>query len=139
MKNYFKLEKGHQKVTDTIQRIAGLQVIRINDGHIEAECTLCFRWNAAQSRFDLIQHAMRQGKMAATNTVIAHCAIGEEIGYELQSSRQGPTLRGSLLLPSGDRHEFELSYSYGNYTVRLVVLPAESIRRFVPKVVTYQK
>lgn len=136
--NYFKLLASHKRITTDPLRIQGLQVLRAS-GAIEIENSLCFRWNAAQNRFDIIQRAWLQGKKAYTDTVIAHAAPNEEVEFLLTAS--GTSLRGHLrtserVMPQA----FSVGYTSPSVPLHLNALrPERPAVRFVPAVVIYQK
>lgn len=132
-----KLMPAHQRIT-TPTRIQGLQILD-SYGKVVIECSLLFRYNKEAKRFDIIQRAWLQGKVAPTDTVIAHCAQRQELEFLLTAS--GTSLKGQFRKEGQLEHnEFSVGYAAIGNSVSLSALNTEKITvRFVPQLELYRK
>jgi hypothetical protein len=107
---YFKL---NSKCTQVQQgnplRIFALQVQQAKAPVVSLG--LAFQYNAEQKQFGIYQRALLQAKVETTDSLVAHCAMNEEVEFIIESNKIARRLTGLLRFKNGTERRFAIGYT----------------------------
>ncbi len=107
---YFKLNSNCRKVQQGKPQL--IYALQAQQGESPVvSIGLAFLYDAEKKQFSIYQRALLQGKAEATDTLVAHCVVNEEVEFIIEANKVTRRLTGLLRFKNGTERKFAIGYT----------------------------